>query len=661
MERYETDSTRRADLLHRLGALTWEAIDYTNGIAHLYAALNLCQQHGDDRRRALVHMELGQAKSSKTFGQHVNISEALAHYQAAEPLIARKDVRSLAKLYRCQTAVNIEALMIDEGLAASERALQMYEELGDEFSWSVTAAHRTRYLMVRGRLAEATSLLERILQVALAIPDPEASSDALWAAGLYYMFMLAAPEARRLFMLGVERPGVSTLQRQRILEFVALLDYVGGDLARARERHPNTSFQAQIALRDGDWDSMRTLLQKHLEWAQARGIKWVIFDTLSVLFRMLYLTGDYDGAAALQPRVLESYRSSEQFCEMRARPTATLLALEFGRTDEASTHLEYCRRIVRQGEDWQGCMGSVRRAEAAFAAAENRIADSTRFFEESIKIFQNFGSVWDAADTLHLWGRALLKAGKSASALEKLDGAIEVYRRHGAGQRWIERVEADRRRVLDTATRAGESQAEACATSQASCSFYQEGEYWVVAFGEKTARLKDAKGFHYLADLLRHPGVELPAIDLAGSNSHSNRIQTAVAANGGDFGTIHIDLGDAGPHLDAKAKADYARRIRELDAELDEAQRFNDPGKSGLIRREIEALTAQLKAATGLRGDRRVASHVERARSTVSQRIRFAIRQIRKLNPALADHLGQNIRTGYNCAYLPKEKIEWQL
>jgi hypothetical protein len=30
--------------------------------------------------------------------------------------------------------------------------------------------------------------------------------------------------------------------------------------------------------------------------------------------------------------------------------------------------------------------------------------------------------------------------------LEKLDGAIEIYRRHGAGEVWIERVERDRAR-----------------------------------------------------------------------------------------------------------------------------------------------------------------------------------------------------------------------
>jgi tetratricopeptide (TPR) repeat protein len=306
-------------------------------------------------------------------------------------------------------------------------------------------------------------------------------------------------------------------------------------------------------------------------------------------------------------------------------------------------------------------MGSVAWAEAAFAAAENRMADAAKLFEDSIAVFRRFGLIWHQADTLHYWGRALLKAGNNASALEKLDRAIDLYRRHGAGQRWIDRVEEDRGRALDTAVHLRESGVEAGVRAEPSCSFYQENDYWVIAFSDMIVRLKDVRGFHYIAYLLHHPAVEIPATDIAGSNGSSNGELKAHAANGKDFGTIRANLGDAGPHIDAKAKADYVRRIRELRAELDEAQQFNDPGRAKLIRGEIEALTAQIKAATGLYGDRRVASHAERARSAVSKRIWHAIRQIENHNPQLASHLTQSIRTGHICVYLRKEKIDWQL
>ncbi|MBV8357488.1 MAG: hypothetical protein JO189_06070 [Deltaproteobacteria bacterium] len=418
---------------------------------------------------------------------------------------------------------------------------------------------------------------------------------------------------------------------------------------------------ARIALREGDWAHALELLHGQLQFSRMIGHRWSVFDSLSHIFQTLYTIGEFEQGRGLLPAVLEAYGPQEQFCEMRTRLTAALLALEFGGIDEASMHLDYCRRIVSEGEDWLGWMGSVACAEAVLAAATNRMADAANSFERSMQIFRKFGLVWDAADTLHLWGRILLRAGAHTGALAKLDGAIDVYRRHGAGPRWIERVEADRRRALDTTTRQVESPAQARATTETSCVFYQENDHWLVVFSGRATRLRNAKGFHYIAHLLRHPGVEVAATDLAGSNSHSPSRQITTCANGADFGAIRADLGDAGPQLDTKAKADYARKIRELHEELDETERFNDPGRAALIRGQIEALMEQLKAATGLRGDRKVASHIERARSTVSKRIRFAIMQIQKHDRELASYLTASIRTGYNCVYLQKEKIEWQL
>jgi hypothetical protein len=216
-----------------------------------------------------------------------------------------------------------------------------------------------------------------------------------------------------------------------------------------------------------------------------------------------------------------------------------------------------------------------------------------------------------------------------------------------------------RRRALDTATRLDAAR-QGGGRTRTLYTFCQEGDYWVFSFGDRTVRLKDAKGLHYLAYLLRHPGVEVPATSLAGFNMYSISGPNEPT-NDGEFGGIRHDLGDAGPQLDARAKADYAQRIKELHAELAEAERFNDLGRAESIRREIEALAAELTASTGPGGiDRRAASHAERARSTVSKRIRFAIRQVQKSSPALGDHLSKAIRTGYHCIYQPTDSISWQ-
>lgn len=120
------------------------------------------------------------------------------------------------------------------------------------------------------------------------------------------------------------------------------------------------------------------------------------------------------------------------------------------------------------------------------------------------------------------------------------------------------------------------------------------------------------------------------------------------------------DLGDAGPLLDPKAKADYRRRLRELGEELEESGRLNDQGRKERLGEEIEVVTAELAAAIGRGGrDRKVGSHLERARWMVSKRIRFSVNQIQRVNPALGSYLTQSVRTGNYCAYLPKQPVDW--
>jgi non-specific serine/threonine protein kinase len=110
----------------------------------------------------------------------------------------------------------------------------------------------------------------------------------------------------------------------------------------------------------------------------------------------------------------------------------------------------------------------------------------------------------------------------------------------------------------------------------------------------------------------------------------------------------------AGPLLDPQAKAEYRERLRELEAELQEAEEFNDPGRAEQARTEIEFLAQQLEAAVGLGGrDREAASDSERARVAVTLRIKEALKKIERSHPALGQHLNESIKTGRFCSYTP--------
>jgi hypothetical protein len=130
--------------------------------------------------------------------------------------------------------------------------------------------------------------------------------------------------------------------------------------------------------------------------------------------------------------------------------------------------------------------------------------------------------------------------------------------------------------------------------------FRLEGEYWTIVYQGALCRLRDAKGLHYLAHLLLHPGQRFPAAELAAA----------------------CDCG-----LGTRASA-----IRSLQIPQ---SAFRNP---------------QFPAD-------------ERARLAVTKRIKAAVSKIEVHHAALGHHLIASIKTGYQCAYLPDphDLISWSV
>jgi NAD(P)-dependent dehydrogenase (short-subunit alcohol dehydrogenase family) len=195
--------------------------------------------------------------------------------------------------------------------------------------------------------------------------------------------------------------------------------------------------------------------------------------------------------------------------------------------------------------------------------------------------------------------------------------------------------------------------------------FRREGEYWTIGYEGAVVRLRDAKGLRHLARLLAHPGREFHAVHLEAAEGQPRPaapVGPRSRAVDGEL-TVRPDLGDAGPLLDAAAKAAYQARLVELRAELAEAEGFNDLARAARARQELDFLVAELARAVGLGGrDRRAASHAERARLNVTRAIRAAMANLARANPALGRHLAATIRTGRYCSYTPDPRlpIAWE-
>jgi class 3 adenylate cyclase len=195
--------------------------------------------------------------------------------------------------------------------------------------------------------------------------------------------------------------------------------------------------------------------------------------------------------------------------------------------------------------------------------------------------------------------------------------------------------------------------------------FRDEGDVWRIAYAGREVRLREQRGFLYLAELLRHPGKEIHSLDLvrAGGGGavplgSAAAAATAAAARDAEGGlSVTRVVGGAGETIDARARAAYRVRLQELDEELAEAERHHDLGRLEVLQEEREALVDEL--ADAARGA--VGSDAERARVAVTKGLKSATDKIAAAHPEFAAHLTAALRRGTFCCYQPDPEnlVEW--
>lgn len=268
--------------------------------------------------------------------------------------------------------------------------------------------------------------------------------------------------------------------------------------------------------------------------------------------------------------------------------------------------------------------------------------------------FQRRAGMWPwVAMTLYDFAEMLVaRSGDSIpdSARRSLDEAGELAARLGMA-RVTTKVEALRARIADHAAVEPAESAHieepirGTLHGERESAFVNEGDVWMIAYDGKTCRLKDARGLQYLVLLLRNPGRQFHVTELlalaGGVTPGDGAFDDGIALGGGR---------DALPQLDQQAQRAYRARLIELQEELADAERCNDLGAIERARAELDMLAQELS------GSVRSSTAGERARASITKRVKASLAKIQEAHPTLGRHLQATVKTGYFCSYAADER-----
>jgi hypothetical protein len=175
-------------------------------------------------------------------------------------------------------------------------------------------------------------------------------------------------------------------------------------------------------------------------------------------------------------------------------------------------------------------------------------------------------------------------------------------------------------------------------------SFRLEGENYHIRYAGRLFTLSNSVGLWYLRELLSHPNQVFDPVEL-------ETARTGVRGRSSNSST--------GESFDAEAKREYARKLREIDEELEEAAQFNDLASIERLQSEREKLIDHISKATGKGGKARVTTDTSRARKNIRQQVNRDIDRISKFCPELADHLRTAFQ-GESLCYRPTQDPGWQ-
>jgi hypothetical protein len=655
----------RLEILLALGDTLNRGGDVPQARTRLLEASEIAKSLGAARELALAALGVGGRLPWGRPGRETKLipllQDALVHLGGAEDTLR---VRLLTRLACAWRSTPEQRAQCD---ALSRQAVELARSLHDPATLSYALAGRFWAIWWPDNPAERLELAREMAEIAAEAGDAERLIDSqlmLWLSHTEMSDMTAArreaAEMERL-VAGLRQPGHLWLGiAPRALMALMEGDFVAAENLIGEESDPGSHFtlardniSAARFHRFLLWRERGRLAELEPEVrASVDEFPWYPLHRSALVCLLVELDRLGEARAALEELARDEFATIYPDNEwLLGMALAAEAAARLANRDAAAVLYRQLaplagRHAIGHAE---GSIGAVDRYLGLLAGVLDRPNDEIRHLEDAVHINERMGArPWtahsrhDLADAL----RARNAPGDGRRAAELDEIALAAARSMGMT-------------VLEARISASGADAAAGRADTETGVFRREGDYWTIAFDGESVRMKHSKGLAYIARLLSRPGIEVHAVDLASGGSAANGVSAAAATEAG----LRVADADAGPALDATAKAAYRARAEELRSELAEAEEWNDSERAARIRAELDALASQLASSVGLGGrDRTSSSASERARISVTRAIRSALERLAGESPSLARHLEATVRTGTYCSYTPDPRapITWQ-
>lgn len=197
--------------------------------------------------------------------------------------------------------------------------------------------------------------------------------------------------------------------------------------------------------------------------------------------------------------------------------------------------------------------------------------------------------------------------------------------------------------------------------------FKKEGEIWRIVYEGGEILMQDTKGLYYIESLLqistRPDNKKVHVNELSAAKNYTGQQKTWSPKPWEleEEGLSDQSGSDAGKYIDQQALAEYEKRLKEIEIEIEAANDTGNTARAEELRAEKEDIEKQLRSASSLGGrNLKKDDTAEKARKAVSNRIKETIESIREQHPSLGQHLEDAIKTGVYCSYSPKIPTTWE-